>query len=304
MKKSLILQSAILLSAFCILLFGTVVFAAELSFGGNGRNVRLHDQFRVTLFLGAADAELNAVEGTLSFPAASLDVKEIRDGNSLISLWIVRPRLTASGQVRFSGIIPGGYTGEQGALFSVVFEAKKEGSGVIEAREAKALRNDGSGTQVSLPVSRLRFLVSKKISGSGATAADVADVEPPETFTPEIAAHPAMFEGRYFLAFATQDKGWGLSSYAVYESKRAIPPAPSQWEEAESPYLLHDQTLESYIYVKAVDTAGNERVVMLRPRHPLFWYTGYPFLLLALALISGILVVTHWRTRRVHRRVS
>jgi len=40
----------------------------------------------------------------------------------------------------------------------------------------------------------------------------------------------------------------------------------------ESPYLLKDQKLKSFIYVKAVDKAGNERIATLAPRYPLKWY--------------------------------
>lgn len=300
MRKSQILKSVILLSASYFLLSGTLVFAAGLFFGEKDRSVRLRDQFEVTLFLDAADAELNAVEGTVLFPAALLDLKEIRDGNSLVSLWIERPKIIASGLVHFSGIIPGGYAGKRGLLFRILFEAKKEGSGIIAMRDAKALRNDGSGTPIPLALSRVRFSVSKRISGSGTKTLAVADGEPPETFSPEVAQHPTILGGRYFLVFTAQDKGSGISSYAVYESTRAVSSVDSQrWERAESPYLLKDQTLESYIYVQAVDKAGNERVAVLPPRRALFWYQQYSFLLLVLAvIISGILL------RRFLRRAA
>jgi len=75
------------------------------------------------------------------------------------------------------------------------------------------------------------------------------------------------------LVFATQDKGSGIDGYAIHESPRIKTRiSTNELMEDESPYLLKDQNLRSYIYVKAVDKAGNERIAMLEPRYPFKWY--------------------------------
>jgi len=101
------------------------------------------------------------------------------------------------------------------------------------------------------------------------------DTEVPEAFTPVVASDQSIFNGKYFLVFAAQDKGSGIDHYEVRET-RAYGKKRS-WEIAESPYLLRDQTLSSYIYVKAVDRVGNERVAEISPRYTFKWYTHYEF---------------------------
>ena len=56
----------------------------------------------------------------------------------------------------FSGIIPGGYLGE-GFIFSAIFQAKKEGAGIIEIQDAKALQNDGKGTPANTKIFNFQF---------------------------------------------------------------------------------------------------------------------------------------------------
>jgi len=84
------------------------------------------------------------------------------------------------------------------------------------------------------------------------------DTMPPEEFRPEIGKDPSMFEGKYFLSFATNDSSSGLDYFQVKEGKR-------DFKRVNSPYLLEDQSLRSKISVKAVDKAGNEKITEIAP---------------------------------------
>jgi len=46
--------------------------------------------------------------------------------------------------------------------------------------------------------------------------------------------------------------------------------------------------LKSYIYVKAVDKSGNERIAELPPQNPLEWYENY--LIWVIIIAGGIIV--------------
>ena len=103
----------------------------------------------------------------------------------------------------------------------------------------------------------------------------IKDPDPPEIFEPVLARNPNVFDNKWFLVFVSQDKGSGIAYYAIRETRREINiqrETDAKWVEAESPYLLEDQELRSFAYVKAVDKAGNERVAMVKPRFPLKWY--------------------------------
>lgn len=255
--------------------------AVELNLTSQSQEIRSGDQFEAGFFLNTDNEDINAVEGKIVFPADLLELKEIRDGNSIINFWIERPsvsRQTDAKQERetnanivFSGIIPGGYLGKKGLIFSVVFQSIQEGQGSIEIRDIKALLNDGKGTAANVTISNLQFVISGQAPASQPAAVERKDADMPEVFEPIVTSDPAVLGGKYFLVFATQDKGSGIDHYEIQENRKQKI-ENRMWIEAESPYVLKDQNLKSYIYVKAVDKAENERVAVVEPRYPLKWY--------------------------------
>ncbi|MCX6796840.1 MAG: hypothetical protein NTW06_05100, partial [Candidatus Falkowbacteria bacterium] len=77
--------------------------------------------------------------------------------------------------------------------------------------------------------------------------------------------------------------------------------AKLKWQAAQSPYLLSDQKLRSYIYVKAIDKNNNERVAMLGPANPLLWYEN--FYIFSIIIIISLIIVFYsglilWKKRR------
>ena len=258
--------SAILLGMSILLFVSMPVYASELSFNVENKDVEVNQQFEVKLELNTHDETINAVEGSVLFPKDFLNVKEIRDGNSFINFWIVRPtRETVDqqqGEILFSGITPGGFTGKTGFLFSIVFEARKEGKGMIDIRTAKVLRHDGEGTETKLTMRGLSIEVrGRRIEDNFVVP---PDTDVPEVFDPTRASDPLMFDGKWFLVFTTQDKGSGIDHYEVQESRTGNS-RQDRWIRAESPYVLVDQKLQSYIFVRAIDKTGNSRIVSISP---------------------------------------
>ncbi|PIZ57271.1 hypothetical protein COY23_01600 [bacterium (Candidatus Torokbacteria) CG_4_10_14_0_2_um_filter_35_8] len=155
------IQKIKIIIVVCLLLLSAVpTFAAEISFDAKTREVAIGEQFEVNIFLNTEEEYINATEGKVIFPENLLELKEIRDGNSIVNFWIERPKIKSDNQITFSGIIPGGYIGKKGLIFSAIFQSKNEGKGTIEIREAKTLLNDGKGTQASLSISNLQFLMA------------------------------------------------------------------------------------------------------------------------------------------------
>lgn len=276
----------------CILsLVAVPVFGAEIFLDTKIQEIGLNQQFQVDLLLNTENKEINAVEGKVIFPENLLELKEIRDGNSIVNFWIEGPRVESANQIIFSGITPGGYMGETGLIFSVIFQTKNGGEGTIEIHEAKTLLNDGKGTKASITTSNFQLLISKETSLSQIPPTKIIDTNPPESFEPVIGQDPEIFDGKYFLVFLTQDKGSGTDHYEILEKeqKNSIRSLikKDEWQVGESPYLLKDQRLKSYIYVKAVDRAGNQRIEVVRPSNPQMWYENY---WLWVIIIIGILI--------------
>jgi len=299
-----------LLVSCCLLLVATSVFATVISFDSKTTQAQVDKNFEVTLFVNTEQENINAFEGKIIFPNDLLDLKEIRDGNTIVNFWVERPHKEQGtgdkkqGEIAFSGITPGGYEGEKGLLFSAVFRALREGDGVLEVKDVKALLNDGKGTPARLSLSPFKFIVSKEdplVPGLLIPAPE--DIEPPESFKPEIARDSTIFDGKWFLVFATQDKASGVDHYEILETRSGIVGTwikrQGTWMKAESPYVLQDQNLRSWIYVKALDKTGNERIAVVKPRYPLKWYERWEiWIIIVLGLVIAYAVYKATRSKR------
>jgi len=269
--------------------------AAELFFEPQTQEIKVGENFQVDLYLDAQDEEINAVEGRVVFPTDLLTLKQVLDGSSIISLWVQKPALDAQSQISYSGIIPGGFKGvlspyykgyKPGKVLSLILKAKNIGEGSITLKDVKILLNDGLGTSAKVSIVPFQFKISQE-APSVQGIFPISDPDSPEPFQPIITKDPNVFNGKWFLVFTTQDKGSGIDYYAIYESrqkKETTRVKATDWVEASSPFLLKDQALRSFIYVKAVDKAGNERIAELSPKNPFRWYENI--------LLWGIIILT------------
>ncbi len=250
------------------------VLAAEVSLSANNPTIKVGDEFVVNFFLNTENESLNAIEGSVVFPADLLELKEIQDGSSIISFWSEHPQVSGN-QVHFSGVIPGGYNGRQGYIFSMVFKARAKGSENIKISSATVLHNDGHGTPATIKISDFSFVISSAASETGSGSGGnkfitsaYADSQPPESFTPQISQDQTIFSGQHFLVFTTQDKASGIDHYEVCEGSRPC-------VKADNLYLLQNQNLDEPITVKAIDKNGNQRIATIQPQKQKFWYLKY-----------------------------
>lgn len=284
-----------------ILLFSTFYFlfsiplstlAVEFYFEPRINEINVNQFIKVDFFVDTQGEEINALEGTIKLPENILKVQRVSDGNTIIGLWLERPAFDENNdEIRFSGIMPGGYQGESGFIFSISLIALEQGKGAIEIKKARAFLNDGEGTETEISINSLEMAVSDEAMPFLAETEE--DLEPPEAFMPELANDPNVFGGKWFLSFATHDKKSGIAYYEVYEGRRennVSKIGSNKWAKAISPYVIKDQNLRSYIYVKAVDNEGNERVAVVEPKNPMEWYENY----FVWILIILVIIIITW----------
>ncbi len=264
---------------FCGLLPSSVL-AMEMSFEPANVSSTQDQAFTTTVVVNTDGESINAVDGTLSVSPELAEGLAISDSGSIVTYWVKQPIYDKATQtIQFSGTIPGGYQGQAGILFSIIIQpySGKSLDNAISIGEAKAYLNDGLGTQAN--VQTKQFLITSQ--GSGPVDTEIAsqlylnenrpDNIPPEIFSPQLAQDERVFDGKWFVNFATTDKQSGIDYYEVQETRSGSLDA-GQWKRAESPYLLTDQDLHSYIYIVAVDRQGNERMIKVNPRRPLTWW--------------------------------
>lgn len=284
-------------SLVCALMTALPVEAAEIFFGAHSTEVSQEKPFEVGVFLNTDGQLINAIEGKIIFPKDELDFLHMQDGGTIISLWIETPSVPQKNrqessevqEIVFSGIIPGGYEGSQGYLFSLIFQAKQQGQAVITTSDEKLLLHDGVGLEAQVRRAPLQLSIEDGIQGKEFTPP--FDGEAPEPFTPYISRSEDIFEGRWFLVFSTHDKGTGIDHYEVQEKREyrvgRIQYAKGKWVRTESPYVLTDQQLKSTVSIKAVDRAGNERIEKIIAAYSLRWYENY----LMWAIIGGVILI-------------
>lgn len=231
------------------------------------------DTFVADVRIDTEEECVNAIETVISFPNNVLEGKGFSASNSLISVWLSQPKTEQdSGRISFAGGIPGGFCGilpgdpgESNLLLKVIFmvkETEREQRAEIRFSDnSQILLNDGFGTKAEADC---RGIILNILPGLSEASKDewemnlLKDTILPEPFEIEIVQDSLIFDGNSFIVFQAHDKQTGVDYYEVKEGNK-------EWQKAESPYLLEDQELNSTIRVKAVDKAGNERVVQYLP---------------------------------------
>lgn len=250
-------------------------------------NIHAKDEFILHIFLDTEGQKINALEAEIFFEKEKLELLKIIDAGSIISLWVEKPQLLdcdANCAIRFAGIVPGGYLGSQGEVLSLIFLAKSNGEAPISVKDAQLFLNDGLGTALKLIDKEYNLSIGEK--GEIAKKIVIQDNLPPEEFKIYLEKNKNVFDGKQFIIFSTKDKGSGVSGYETQESVFGFV-SNNKWQNVESPYLLPRKILPRYIFVKAIDNGGNEKISILKPRFSIYH--------IILFCVIMILVIISWR---------
>jgi hypothetical protein len=296
-----------------------VVEAAIIEPKIEAKEVKKNEFIIVPIYLDTQFEEINAVEVYVNF-SDNLVFRDYLDGKSVITHWIEKPRVVErsslhgrphvvapsahymASQITFSGIIAGGVSGRNLNLVELVFEAKESGIAKIEIYEnSKVLLNDGLGTKTKLIALSQGFNI---LDIEGKPEIKIKDNFPPEPFKIYIAKNKEIFNGKYYITFETKDKQSGIAYYEIIEKPinfifLAKPDIKNlSFKKVESPYVLEDQSLRSYVVVKAVDKAGNERVEILYPQRVLIFDDILMFIICLVILLVLMIFIIKFRYSR------
>ncbi|MEO0119449.1 MAG: hypothetical protein ABIK60_02770 [candidate division WOR-3 bacterium] len=282
----------------------------------------------IPVYIDTEGEVVNAYEIKIKF-SDNLVFRDFQEANSIINFWVEKPIITqitsdennvrissekfatSYNLLQFSGLSIGGYLGRRGLLTNLIFEAKEENALIEILPSSKVLLNDGLGTEVKL-LGESKFLEIKKLTknvhissqeGSQEFATKhefIEDKFPPESFQIYLNRDKEIFEKKYYIIFHTTDKQSGIAYYEVAEKQSFTKPnlRDLNFEKAESPYILKDQTLRSYIFVKAVDKAGNEKIEYLKPKNLLSFDEILSLLILSAVIFFVIkLIKEKWRVK-------
>jgi hypothetical protein len=282
----------ILLVSISLLLVPCFAHGATLYFDPQDHTVGIGQPFSVGLLVDASLPD-NAFDVKIHIPDG-LEMLDTLDGNSIIDYWITKPTFDEKSRVlSFSGITPGGFSGKGGRLLVMSMKADQLGSFSLDYDPSTAIIHNDQNHSPDIVETTPIILTAEQ--GKNNVDNKIPDTDPPGSFTPSVATSSVVFGGKWAIYFQAQDKGSGMAGYEVAESRLKTADYDSlSWREAESPDLLSDQNLSSYIYVKAMDKDGNSRVEVIAPANPgAPWpMTGSWFIIYLIALILGALVIS------------
>ncbi|MEK7133713.1 MAG: hypothetical protein AAB804_01420 [Patescibacteria group bacterium] len=219
-----------------------------------------------TLFLDTQGKAINALDGAVLYDEKKFEFKGVVDGGSIISAWLRKLGTEGPGQLLFSGIIPDGYEGGRGKLFTLYFIARDVGDGAIVMR-SDAYLNDGDGTRiVTDSLSSSVTIVQGRVAGA-LSEVPTADIEAPHSIKAVVAQNKAMFGGRPFIILDAKDSQSGILRYELLQSEtelsfEALETRSFAWRTISNPEAL-SSPIGKYLYVRAIDKVGNATVAVV-----------------------------------------
>jgi hypothetical protein len=303
-RKMFVLFSVIVI-LFFVLFSVDIAKAAIIEPKIETKEVKKGEFIVIPIYLDTQFEEINAVEVYVDF-SDNLVFRDYLDGKSIITHWIEKPHLqyldVRRPHIVFSGITAGGISGKNLNLVDLVFEAKENGIAKIEIDEkSKVLLNDGLGTKAKLIALSQSFNI---LDIEGKPKIKIKDNFPPEPFKIYLVRNKEIFNGKYYITFEAKDKQSGIAYYEISEKPitfifLAKPDIKNlSFKKAESPYVLEDQSLRSYVIVKAVDKAGNKRIEILYPQRVLVFDDVLMFIICLVILLGLMIFVIKFRYSR------
>ena len=290
--KSKILKTAAAFSvAAAGILWSAPAFAVSVKIA---RPVSLNvgDTVLVPVSVDTEGKTVNAIDGSVAISGfGAVDVRDISLAGSRVPMWVRTPSLSPAGDsVSFVAAFPGGISGDSVQMFTLALHAGKQSTVELVPKDLKGYLNDGLGTEVpstgpspritvgpasASPVDELRKSVS-------------SDNIPPLAFPVEVLQTRELYGGRKYLSYRTADEQTGIDRYEVSEGD-------GPWIRTGGEYVLSKQSGYQKVKIRAVDRAGNVRVVEFSVGSRIRWWAvvagsavGYLVLRLAIAAVIAL----------------
>ncbi|CAN5131280.1 hypothetical protein BH11PAT3_BH11PAT3_3320 [soil metagenome] len=178
--RSLFYSTIISLSLVALLFLPTLAKADTIGLSPSSGEYAVGKIFSVNVYVSSVNQAVNAVSGTVSFPADKLQVVSVSKAGSILTLWVTDPTFSNSvGTVDFEGVAPNpGFQGSFGRVMTISFRVVASGNAPVKFSSASVLANDGNGTNI----------LRNTNSGSFTLVESATVVPPPAPVSPPIDA--------------------------------------------------------------------------------------------------------------------
>jgi len=225
----------------------------------------------LNVYLNSEGKEINALEGAIQIKG-NYEIKNINTAGSIFDLWPNKPSFSEE-KITFVGGATSGVFGSRLKVFSIALKSLDSKEIVFLSEKTEAFLNDGIGTRIDVEK------MEKSISSLDSVGENKNELEKlitedknsPNSFEIVIGKDQGVFDGKYFASFNTTDAESGINRYEVMENNN-LP------VRTGNTYVLQDQSLKGTIAVKAIDNAGNVRLIqkdvqdIVSENKPINWF--------------------------------
>lgn len=285
------------------------VYASEIRFIATPPIAAAGEEVGIDVVLDTEGKTATALSGEVSIAddkGAPVALTRIRDGGSLIGVWLKEATMGTAGKVSFSGIIPGGRTSTDERVLTL-YVVPKEAGMITFSFSGEAFYSNAPGEPIALKRASFGLPVSER--SDDVAPIPVSDNTPPTDIRAIIAQNEAMFDGRPFIIVYAKDAESGVLMYELLEIGAFQPLAGLEddtllpWRRIENPDALVYPVNTRYIYVRVTDREGNAAVAFvgapneLSPEKSLILFNKWVILAILIG-VAGLLSLWLWIRRK------
>lgn len=235
----------------------------------------------VEVLLDAEGDIISGVSGNFSFPADLFEVESISTRSSIVSLWVMQPKISderyldGRTHITFEGIFPGGYDGVRGAyyeatkpgvMYTVSLRPKTIGVGtlVVDDIVINSFSQDAQPLPVSSYIKDIRVpqvpVMKERKEG------ELRRVEN-TTLNAFVTRSELVNRNAWYLVVNERESVSSMSRVYVAESEQTSPELlkEREWREVVTPHVLLYQDRTKYIHVKIIYSDGTFLLRTLPP---------------------------------------
>ena len=155
----------LILFIYCFLFIVSSVDATTLYLSPDSQNIYQDNSFIAEVRLDTEGQEINTVKVDLRYSSDLLEIVDINNGDSILTLWPKEPFIQ-NGNISFIAGMPNGFQGQDGLIARLIFRGKETGKGMVSFEEnSKVLLNDGLGTESELNFLNGNYEITEKPEG-------------------------------------------------------------------------------------------------------------------------------------------
>lgn len=249
----------------------TFAHAVSLTVVAPPRASNTSDPVIVQVMLDPETDVISGISGDLSYPEHLFDLHSISTNGSVVSPWVMYPKvedgyLDGKTHIIFEGIFAGGfggvrsayYSGEKmGNIFTIILLPKQQGAGTLSLDDIVLHSFDERATQISVASVHSPILVPDLISNAILPGKVVKEVSP-ESLSVHVERSDLVHRNAWYVTVYDSEPKSAIEDIFIIETGDALVASSndSRWKKIAPPYILFYQDRTKFIHIKVEYSNG------------------------------------------------